>query len=223
MKIKSIMQLFALIVLSFLSSRQTILYSQENLQHLLEQRVSSIEIIKDDPQRALAILANEYKIPIAVEFPSNMPRKDSTPVPCLELENVSIKEVLNGIINCNPDYWWSSEDRFVKVASNAAATPKDILDVFIDHIEVKDQRSAQIRKTIAELPEIRAKLQETGYEIHYLPVLGAGEANQPFISFSLSKVTLREVLNYLIQNTHLKYWSVSRVNTKAKIISLSLW
>lgn len=225
MKINFIIWFFILVALTFPGAYQITRSAQASQQPLLEQQVASVEIIQDNPQRALAILADEYHVPIAVEFPSNLPRKGAAPVPCLKLEGVSVKDVLDAIVRCNPDYQWSNNDGIITITSTASTASKEILDTLIERIEIKNQRRAEIRKTIAELPEFRTKFYEAGYEIRYLPRLGAAENNLSPISFSLSKVTLREALNYLIRNTYCKYWSVSvaAMDAKKRLIYLSLW
>jgi hypothetical protein len=197
------------------------LYGQEkSLSQLLEQKVEPMTIASDNTQMGLAELAVFYKIPMAVEVNSKE-EKAASPQKVL-IHAGTVRDVLDAVASCNPEYKVTVEKDIVRVSYKDASQNDPFLDVRVGEFQVVEQRIKEINKTLAETPEVKSWLAESGLELKSLYHNLGGE-NAPRASLSLKNATIREIFDGLVKTKKFKYWSLVRWGDNKKYIRIILW
>lgn len=166
---------------------------------------------------ALDTIAAKYKTHVGLEYAPN--DQDSTPV-SLNLSAATIDPVLNELIHQKPGYVWTSERGVYDIRPKS--NRDSILDVVVKTYSVNNATPEQASKAISELPEVRewlAKRRVTRRELETAP---PHETPGIRISLNLSGVTLRAVLNSLVQQFGRSNWIALRYGNNEQYIAIYL-
>jgi hypothetical protein len=190
--------------------------SQQQKQSLLGQRVSSIDLSTANVDETLISLAGKYNVPVGNEVSS---RRSSGSVDAgfqLELKNATVEEILSLLLKNHPDYHWQLADGVINISSDSA--PEPLLDTVIGQFEVKQQTIAEIKKDLAERPEVESVLSETNTEFQELTILPGGNAEAlGKYTFTLQNASVRQILNRLVLQTEGHYWTLVRLGNNKQL------
>jgi hypothetical protein len=132
----------------------------------------------------------------------------------IDLENVTLNEVLDRIIQDEPSYRWGIRDGVINFTPACDIDPvvEKLLGLAIRSFDPsKGLSKFEIRDAIVALPEVVAFLKTNGltashYGFWYYPSADP----TPEVDLSLSNTDLRAVLNRVIRESDHKMWTVSR-------------
>lgn len=203
----------ALVALLLLLSCAGNTAGQDTGRQLLELPVRKVKIKEAaNVHLALSALANEYGVPIGLEVAA---AGGQGPKISLDLEGRPLREVLDAVVEQDRRYEWRLVDGVINVF------PKEGRDEFLrDLLETRLSRFAiakgtglfDIRRQIAETPEVRAKLERAGVGSGgggFVTNADFAEAG-PGFTLDASGLTLREILNKVIATSETKYWIINR-------------
>lgn len=189
-------------------------YGQQQNDSLLRQRVASIDVSATNVDATLISLAAKYNVPVGNEVSSR--KSSESPQYQLELKNSTVEEILKVLFRNQPDYRWQVMDGVLNVSSSSTFEP--LLDTVIGEFEVKEQTVSEIKKTLAERPEVQFTLSQTNTEFQELTILPGGNAEAPGkYTFSLHNANVRQILNRLILQTEGHYWTLVRLGNKKQL------
>lgn len=164
----------------------------------------------------LTSLAEKYNVPIANEISKRTASECATPASRLELKNATVEEVLNTIFEKRPDYHWQIADGVISISS--ISEPEPVFDTVIAEFSVKDRTVSEIKKALAERPEVQFVLSQTNTEFQELTILPGGNAEAPGkYTFTLHNATVRQILNRLILQTEGHYWTLVRLGNNKQL------
>lgn len=208
MRVTCLIGVFLVGIVGLAQSRQ-----QESL---LRQRVSSIHLSTANVDDTLISLAKKYNVPVGNEVSSRRTRDSIGPSTQMELKNSTVEEILNALLKSHPDYRWHLADGVINISSSSASEP--LLDTVIQEFEVKQQTIAEIKKALAERPEVQSVLSETNTEFQELTIMPGGNVEAPGkYSFTLRNASVRQILNCLILQTEGHYWTLVRLGNNKQL------
>lgn len=179
--------------------------------NLLEQRIT-LHLNNRTFLFALSTLSVNQRVPIGFEVGLGHQSQYHLNI---DVENATLQDVLNKIIQQEPGYVWQVRDGVINIV------PTQSRDEFIERLlntpvrqftPPKIPGKFQIRDAIVELPEVVNLLKVSGitasryaYSYHY-PSLYTNDK----VDLSISGTDVRGVLNKVIKDSEHKMWMVSR-------------
>ena len=186
-------------------------FGQTAQNDLLKQRVK-LHLNRGTLLQALSILSVEQRIPIGFE-----PALDHKPAYHLNIdaENVTLNEVLDTIVQQEPNYKWEVKDGVINLI------PMKSRDDFVERLlgtriqqfdPPKVLGASQIRDAIVDLPEVVGLLKINGitashYGYFYRYPSVYTNAN---VDLKISQTDVRGILNKVVRDSEHKMWIVSR-------------
>lgn len=193
--------------------------------NLADLPVRAIEIKTSNVHLALLSIAGSYKVPIGLEVsPNDDLLKDRSIV--VQLENGTLKDVLNSIVRQNPLYTWHIEDDVINVF------PKGNRDPFLKALLETRLRSFRVPKLTNRF-SFRQSLTESAELKGVLASFGVESDNEIFTPYDIAKLgrdfslnvsgeTVKVILNRVIRDSETKYWIVNRHGPERKYLLLNL-
>lgn len=182
---------------------------------LLRRHIPSIKLGSKTISEVLTALAEDYDVPIANEI-SNETTKDATSSSVSELKNAQVEEILTTLFANRSEYRWQLTDGIIRVSSLSESEP--LFDTVITDFCAKDQTVSEIKKALAERPEVQSVLSETDREFQEFTILPGGNAEPSGkYTFALNNATLRQILNRLILQTKGHYWTLVKLGNNKQV------
>jgi len=158
-----------------------------------------------DMAHLLASLAESSGTAIGLETD---PRKTMSQI-TLDLENVTLREILNGVVQSEPRYRWREVDGVIEVVPVNQTI--SLLDTPVNTFKVSDVSTASAIDHLLSLPEVQSVIRSMSLTRSSSPVASAArnaEARntEKKISLDLSGVTVRQVLDLIAADSDTKFW-----------------
>jgi hypothetical protein len=196
---------------------------QGNAQSIARQQVTDYRVSEEELWFDLGELAVKDKVPIGLESPLDHRLGYEGNGAPIEVKSGTVQDVLDAVISFRPGYKWEEVDGVINLFPRNGR--ESLLEVKISKFSVKDKSTGEIINTLLASPEVSTKLLELGLEIDHTSPLPSGydvSSSRPY-TFALENVRVRDILNYLIKNTHNKYWCVQRFGPAKRYFSLRVW
>ena len=166
-----------------------------------------IRVIKyrGDMAHLLSQLAESDGTVIGLEID---PRKTMSQI-TLDLENVTLREILNGVVQSEPRYRWREVDGVIEVVPVNQTI--SLLDTPVNSFKVSDVSTASAIDHLLSLPEVQSVIRSMSLTRSSSPAASAArnaEARntEKKISLDLSGVTVRQVLDLIAADSDTKFW-----------------
>jgi hypothetical protein len=164
-----------------------------------------------DMANLLANLAESDGTPIGLETDTTKQFSVIT----IDLENVTIREILNGVVQSEPRYRWRETDGAIDVVP--ANQTVSLMDTPVNTFKVSDVSPTEAIDQLLKLPEVESAFQLRGLRRSSSPVASATRRNEARnsntekkISLDLSGVTVRQVLHRIAAESDTKFWIFRR-------------
>lgn len=179
-------------------------------------------IIKDKTfDQVLDILTIDYKVPVGIELgTSKLPRRRID----LELPETSLKEFLDAVFSEDPQYNWKLEGDVINVLplKDRDVLIESLLETKISHFSFVEGASRyRIHGGVMDLPEISSKLSAANVApmifLNSGTMLKVGKG----IWLDETNLTLRQLLNKIVEKTESKRWVLYRWGDNNQYITLT--
>jgi hypothetical protein len=176
--------------------------------------VTDLRIEDKNINQLLANIAYKYDVPISLEIATNEDLLNGKN-PKVQLKKGTLADVLDDIVKQKPSYTWEANEGTIKVF------PKDdyrdpllqtLLEVRIAHFVIqKSTVRLSFRQALTGSPELKNLL--ANYGVRPLNEAFHGLDTQPFggdFSLDFENMSVRSILDRLIQTSKTKYWFIKR-------------
>lgn len=176
--------------------------------------VTDLQIEGKNINKLLAKIAYKYDIPISLEVATNedlLRSKNLT----VRLKKGTLADVLDDIVRQKPSYIWEANESTIKVFPKSDYRDpllQTLLEIKIAHFVVrKSTPRLTFRETLTRSPELKNLL--TSYGVR---PLNEGFSHLDFESFGgdfsldLENISVRSILDSVIQTSRTKYWFIKR-------------
>lgn len=210
------------VVTVYLILSATPAFGQMETSNLLEQRIS-LHLKQATFLYALSTLCTDARIPIGIEL--GFAHKNEYHLD-IDANNATLREILNRIIQQQPDYKWELRDGVINI------TPSTSRDELVEKFLNTSVRRFNppkvlgkflIRDAIVELPEVADLLKANGINAsHYgYPYQFPSGYTNDKVDLSISGADVRGVLNKVIRESEYKMWMVSRSGNNLSSLDVS--
>ena len=176
--------------------------------------VTDLQIEGKNINKLLAKIAYKYDIPISLEVATNedlLRSKNLT----VQLKKGTLADVLDDIVRQKPSYMWEANERTIKVFPKSDYRDpllQTLLEIKIAHFVVRRSTPRlNFRETLTRSPELKNLLASYGVR-----PLNEGFSHFDFESFGgdfsldLENISVRSILDSVIQTSRTKYWFIKR-------------
>jgi hypothetical protein len=214
MKVLIKYNLMAVIVVS--SALSLVMRAQPQTDDPLAHR-ASFAAINAPVSLALQRLARASNVPISVEAAPERPGTAKTIT--IQATNVTVKELLDLIVQKDERYAWNTEGPVVNVFPTQ---DRDLLlQTVVSTFDVKNVNRVEAISLLEELPEVKQVLSEQRLKDRTLKSLpGDGEFGLPRFSLKMERATVRSVLNGIMVESRSRSWVYFRFGTMNQFFSL---
>jgi hypothetical protein len=164
---------------------------------------------------ALDEVAAKYQIQVGLEYATK--DKDLRPI-TLDLTARKVEAVLTQLTSQKADYKWSFTDGVYDVYPNS--NPDSILDVKIREFKMKNLSSKDAANLVGQIPEIREWLVTRSVSRREFQVGPSTPSSKKLVTVSLNNVSLRTLLNTLIQQLGIVDWVVVRYGENQEYVGI---
>jgi hypothetical protein len=197
---------------------------QDKDEDLLDKRIETFKVEESETPSVLKKLAYEHNIPIGIEVLSNPSVNPGKKID-LQLENKSVRELLQSIVEQDTRYEWKLVDGVINVfpKNDSDILLGELLSTQVAHFSVDNcQNRLTVRSNLLDVSSIKSKLEDAKVSPLVVAFTGIdlvklGEKSK----LNLSNKTLREVLNAIIKNSSTRFWSLKRVGDNNEFILLN--
>ena len=176
--------------------------------------VTDLRIEGTNINKLLAKIAYKYDVPISLEVATNedLLKTDRLAV---QLKKGTLSDVFDDIIKQKPSYMWEASDRTIQVFPKSDYRDpllQTLLEIKVAHVSVrKSTVKLNFRETLTRRPELKILLGSYGVR-----PLNEGFSHHDFETFGgdfslcLENMSVRSILDSIIQTTRTKYWFIKR-------------
>lgn len=187
---------------------------------LLKQQIRATAIKDQSLDEVLSLLTYEYGVPMGIEWGDQKlsPHRNID----LDLPETSVKGFLDAVVAKDPRYTWKLEGGIVHVWPLSGRDPlmATLLDTKISHFAFSDGPTRySVYNDILNVPEIRTKLIVADVAPIFL-YFGTMDKFEKDVRFEEIDLTLRDLLDRLVQKTKVKRWILSRWGENNEYITL---
>jgi len=176
--------------------------------------VTDLRIEGTNINQLLAKIAYKYNVPISLEVATDEDLLKSTSL-TVQLKKGTLADVFDAIVKQKPSYTWETSDRTIKVFPKSDYRDpllQTLLEIKIAHVSVrKSTVKLNFRQALTDSQELKILLASYGVR----PV-NEGFSPPDFETFGgdfsldLENMSVRSILNSIIQTTRTKYWFIKR-------------
>jgi hypothetical protein len=146
----------------------------------------------------LASLPNAYGVTVGLELDTQRYHHVG-----LSLQDATVTDVMNGIVQSSKEYQWRQTGAFVDVWPSAGGNP--LLETRIGSFNVKDLSPSEAFDQLLNLPEVQANMTALKLK-RRAPDASLGKLSSSRFSVNLQGMSLREALNKIAQESRLEIW-----------------
>lgn len=146
----------------------------------------------------LASLPNTYGVTVGLELDTQRYHYVD-----LSLMDATLTDVMKAIVQSSKKYQWRQTDGFIEVWPLAGSNP--LLETRISSFNVKDVSAADAFDQLLNLPEVQANMTTLNLK-RRAPDASAGKLSSSRFSVKLERVSLREALNRIAQESRIENW-----------------
>jgi hypothetical protein len=176
--------------------------------------VTDLQIEGKNINKLLAKIAYKYDTPISLEVATNedlLRSKNLT----VQLKKGTLADVLDEIVRQKPSYMWEANESTIKVFPKSDYRDpllQTLLEIKIAHFVIRKSTSRlNVREALTRSPELKNLLASYG-----VCPLNEGFSHFDFESFGgdfsldLENISVRSILDSVIQTSKTKYWFIKR-------------
>jgi len=182
-------------------------FGQQPADDFLSRSVPEMRMARVGVHQILSRLSVRYRVPIGFEaIPSETPPQPNEVI-SINIENGTVRDVLNAITEADSRYRWEEVDGVINVFPRERQD--EILEVVVREFQVNRMPAARVREAITDLPEVKARLDSLGVSPLHLTLM-PHIRDRSLISLNLRNVTVRDILNEIARRSTSRYWVVSK-------------
>lgn len=173
-------------------------------------------------------LARRFKVPMGLELLRAPSDGTSSARPIsVNVENVTVRDVLDAIVAADPGYEWRQSD-FGTIAVFPVSHTPSLGDVVVGRYSVQNANRDQAIEELMRAPEVVRWVASAGVERRgFGGSLTSEGAKRPgsttsLFSISLSHASVRTVLNAILIASDSRYWMLYRHGSHQEFVSLTL-
>ena len=176
--------------------------------------VTDLRIEGTNINKLLAKIAYKYDVPISLEVATDEDLLKSHSL-IVQLKKGTLADVFDDIVKQKRSYRWEANDRTIKVFPRSNYRDpllQTLLEIKIAHVTVrKSTVKLNFRETLTHSPELKILLRSYGVR-----QLNEGFSPLDFETFGgdfsldLENMSVRSILDSIIQTTRTKYWFIKR-------------
>ncbi len=176
--------------------------------------VTDLRIEDKNINHLLAHIAYKYDVPISLEIATNEDLINGKK-PRVQLKKGTLADVLDEIVKQKPSYTWEANERTINVfPKNDYRDPllQTLLEIRIAHFVIqKSTVRLSFRQALTGSPELKNLL--ASYGVRPLIETSGSIDISPFggdFSLDLENMSVRSILDSVIQTSKTKYWFIKR-------------
>jgi len=188
---------------------------------LLSRRIRGVEVRRTNIHLVLSYISESYEVPIGLEVAGEGANNREIYV---NLQNTTLREVLNTIVAEDSRYEWRVHHGVINFSPRTDRDNflKEVLDTKVREFSIKKRiNSFDLRRDIADLPEVKRKFEEAGVTPAISAFTNADSRDLGEFRLRTSDTTLRDILNKIIETSELKYWIVNRDGPRGEYVILN--
>lgn len=147
---------------------------------------------------ALAALPTAFDVTVGVELDTERYRTVN-----VSLMDATVTDVMNAVVQSSKKYQWRQTGAFIDVWPLAGSNP--LLETKINSFNVKDLSPSEAFDRLLNLPEVQESMTALNLK-RRAPDVSFEKVSGSRFSVSLERVTLREALNRIAQESRLEVW-----------------
>ncbi len=176
--------------------------------------VKDLQIEARNINLLMSKLAYQYNVAISLEVAIDDDLLSSKHIK-LNVKKGTLADVLDDIVEQQPSYTWESSESTIRVFPKQEKRDpflQALLETKISHFVIpRSTARLTIKQTLTNRPELKDLLASNGVRLskevflsHEIQSIG------PDFSLDLENVLVRGILDYMMQNSQTRYWSVRR-------------
>jgi len=184
------------------------------IKNAADLAVTDLRIEGTNINKLLAKIAYKYNVPISLEVATDEDLLKSTSL-TVQLKKGTLADVFDAIVKQKPSYTWETSDRTIKVFPKSDYRDpllQTLLEIKIAHVSVrKSTVKLNFRQALTHSSELKVLLGSYGVR-----PLNEGFSPPDFETFGgdfsldLENMSVRSILDSIIQTTRTKYWFIKR-------------
>lgn len=139
---------------------------KKDVQGLADLKVENVSVKRSNVVLALSDFAARYNVPIGVEVSPDDDLLQERTI-SVQMDNGTVKEVLNSIVKQNPLYTWDGEESVINVypKSNRALSLKAVLETKISTLRIAEKTARfTFREAVTNTEEVKSTLAAFGIQ-----------------------------------------------------------
>jgi hypothetical protein len=190
-----------------------------------DKAVTDLRIEGTNINKLLAKIAYQYDVPISLEIATNEDLLTSKSL-IVQLKKGTLADVFNDIVKQKPSYSWEASDRTVRVFPKSDYRDpllQTLLEIKIAHVVVrKSTVKLNFREALTHNADLKILLESYGVR-----PLNEGFSPPDFETFGgdfsldLENMSVRSILDSIIQTTKTKYWFIKRDEESKKFFLIN--
>jgi len=184
----------------------------------LDRRVKNYSAKATDFIHALNLVSEQLGIRFGIEI-DKLPATGAVSV---YVAKGTVADVLGALMKYAPGYRWVHADGVIDVLP--ADGGSSLLGVQVVRFDVSNATPDQIRSTLMSLPEVKAWLVQNDMREHSFlqPFLSSSASGATSVSVHLSNVTVKTLLNLVIQQPGLHAWSFVQYGDRRQYLNFQI-
>lgn len=185
------------------------LIAQDKNGICLKKRVGSLKMTSQNSFQILGELSSSYEVRMSIEVSPNDANYEKNSE-TYEVNDGTIKDVLDSFVKLHPHYQWVVIDGTITISPTAFADRENILDIKLPSLLIENENIGAISYKIINHVEVLRFLKTLGIRPNNDSSAFGNFVERPVFSFDLKNQTVKQVLNYMLQNKIIRYWSIYR-------------
>jgi hypothetical protein len=223
---RNLVRLFSIaLAIAFLNGLTTNSICQNKDTDLLRLQIKNVHVQGTNIGLILSKISQENNIPIGLEISLADDLAASENI-SLDLEDGTLEDVLNSVVNQYQLYSWEIKDHVINVFprdGHRDPVLKEVLDTKLDKISIHKETRFSLRETLCKNDAVMKILKlnnvtpsNESFSSRDFANLGRG------FSLEASNVSIATVLNRVIRESQTKYWIIMRYGDKKQYLVLNL-
>jgi len=191
-----------LVALFVILPLQLNIHGQTNsMERVLNQRAVSFAVKDTTLNLALQRVAREFDLAVGFE---SLPDSEAQPNINVNIEDGTLRDVLNSIIANDKRYFWTPFGQTIDVSPLASDS---LIKTIIPHYEIQRLNRRKAVDVLVNAPEIQSELQRRHIRRREFSNFYDSTNSLKTVSLDLKQATVREILNAIAEASHSRFWT----------------
>ncbi|MGD9628010.1 MAG: hypothetical protein AB7V18_02065 [Pyrinomonadaceae bacterium] len=178
-------------------------------QDILSIRVGDFVLTNANATSVLRERLSKHRIRLSLEY-SRSDMKSEPSTISISGNNATLRKLLDGFVQLNPNYRWSVEKGIVSIKPEEVSDREELLDVHLGDFTVSDRSKRETVRAIFETSEVSLFLLSNGLREN-TDSTGFGDITaEGCLNVARKNVSVKQLLDDLLLSESINFWAVFR-------------